>query len=213
MTNSHCTQDDSIGGNNTAHFHQPTPVSSAGNYIGTEVEDPKPLGTCIPEGQIVEAPCRYSDAALVGYDSTNVGWEFGFIARTEFPATGMDTLGSRVIDHSNPRFKITGEQLWPTVGEVLEKIGRTTGWTEGKVSETCKDKVSQGTWILCQDKMDASALGGDSGSPAFGWPSLASNEVVLYGLVWAGDQGYFWFSAMSNMEYDDFLGGGDLITH
>nr|WP_273000261.1 hypothetical protein [Hydrogenibacillus schlegelii] len=88
----------------------------------------------------------------------------------------------------------------PYAGQILDKIGRTTGWTYGKVTGTCVDVNQAGSDItlLGQDIVAAGSGGGDSGSPVFYWHG--GNEVILYGLLWGGSSDLFVFSNMYNIE-------------
>ena len=74
------------------------------------------------------------------------------------------------------------------VGATVNKVGRTTGWTQGKVSNTCVNTGVSGTNIvqLCQTWVTAKKAivgGGDSGSAVWsGTPASAT----LVGLLWGG---------------------------
>lgn len=101
------------------------------------------------------------------------------------------------------------ERAAPLVGEELDKVGRTTGWTFGKVIGTCVNTNVADTDItlLCQSWVESTdgreiVAGGDSGSPVFAW--RPSGEVVLGGILWgSNDPGTaFVFSAMSNVEQE-----------
>lgn len=196
LTNSHCTS--TQGGVESTKHYQPT-TSSSSYFIGTEVADPAYWtgGSC-PSGR----RCRYSDSSRGAY-SSSVAVDYGYIARTTSYGTSS---GSLTIDSSNPRFKINAEKAYPSVGEYLDKIGRTTGWTYGKVTKTCFHVNVSGTDItqLCQEEVGAGSNGGDSGSPVFYW-SGSGSYVTLYGLLWGGGSGSYIFSSMNNIEYE--LGG------
>jgi hypothetical protein len=189
VTNSHCTQEQ--GGVEPTLYFQPTPPSPtnsfANRFIGMEFRDPtygNPGGLC-PTG----FRCRFSDAALVRY-APNVPASLGSIYRT----TGLllSRVGSILIDAANPRWSIVGEAPVALEGTVVNKVGRTTGWTRGQVIATCAD-VSQaedgeptGVGMLCQDIALLNAEGGDSGSPIFQRTSATSGNVVLGGVMWGG---------------------------
>jgi hypothetical protein len=208
VTASHCTITPYI--NSSTPYWQPSgsiPNASDPNFIGTEVHD-VPLfaeGPC-PTG----SRCRWSDAAGVRY-APGVNNAFGRIYRT----TGM---GSVAIDPANPMFTITGEQLFPTRGDEMHKVGRTTGWTRGMVSETCTMvPVNPDIWLLCQNFVSGQpgiADEGDSGSPVFKFdPSGQPQNVHLAGILW-GRQGnnVFIFSSMAFIRLEN-QGLVPWITH
>ena len=58
------------------------------------------------------------------------------------------------------------------VGQMANKVGRATGWTQGQVTRTCVNTGVSGSNIvlLCQDFVENNlqiVAGGDSGSPVF----------------------------------------------
>lgn len=201
VTNSHCTNVQ--GGVEGTVYHQPA-VSGNTNRIGLEVADPLYFtgGPC-PAGR----RCRFSDSSFARVPHTSgpsVNASRGFIART----TG---LGSITIASGTPRFRIVSEATFPLGGELLNKMGRTTGWTQGVVAATCVDTNVSGTNItqLCQDFVNAGSGPGDSGSPVFQITnSPAAGDVRLYGVMWGGNTSgtQFVFSAMSNIQRSGELG-------
>jgi hypothetical protein len=77
---------------------------------------------------------------------------------------------------------------WLLVGTRIDKMGRTTGWTWGEVTETCVDipdwfveYYGPGTSLLCQTEANYNSDPGDSGAPVFTWP-LYGDEVTLRGI-------------------------------
>lgn len=210
VVNSHCTfTRGTVDG--TPYYQQPVAVLDPKQLIGIEVVDPPFLttpATCpyAPFGYV----CRWSDAAIAQYETVRTPVKFASIYRTEFFGTGT-AAGSIVIDGANPNFfTITDEQPYPMFGEVLDKVGRTTGWTRGPVIATCQDVGVSGTNIamLCQDRVAARSGGGDSGSPVFQQAGDSKN-ATLYGILWGGSTGSYVFSAMENIRYEL----GDFRTH
>lgn len=202
MTNSHCT--DRQGGVEETIYYQPTssvdPVS-----IGTEVEDPeyqRNIPGC-PRGR----RCRHSDAARAAYNG-GINFTLGEIARTSGTNDGsLDIVGA---------FTIAGEDLRDhfTIGETVNKIGRTTGWTQGVVTNTCVTTGVQGSNIvqICQTFVEADqqiVAGGDSGSNVF--RDDGGGSVTLYGILWGGNSSgtLFVFSPLANIEMEL----GDQTTH
>lgn len=188
MTNSHCTSVQ--GGVESTPYLQP----AGGASIGTEVYDPTYFtGAPCPAGRV----CRYADSSAAIYNDPSL-CEFGSIART----TG---LGSNTIDNAQPRWKIVSKLAAPTVGMLMAKTGRTTGWSEGSVTATCVDVGVSGTNItlLCQSFVAATVGSGDSGSPVFR-RRLDSSLAQLAGLLWGGNGPgtLFIFSPMENIEFE-----------
>lgn len=195
VTASHCTKKQ--GGVQGTLYYQNL-ASTANSFIGTEVDDPVYFrgGVC-PRG----AKCRFSDAARAAY-AAGVSNTLGGIART----TGIND-GSITISGG---FTITGEGT-AVVGDTAHKVGRTTGWTGGVVTNTCVNTGVQGSNIvqLCQTFVSAGVGGGDSGSDVFALG--AGSNVTLLGILWGGNGAgtQFVYSPMSGVENDL----GPLTTH
>lgn len=196
MTNSHCTS--SIWSTDYSSIYQPANWSSD-YYIGYELNDPYSWDC----GSSTR--CRYSDAAFIYRDYYTPANQ-AYIARTTYWAYGRSGTGSLEIDPNNPRMQITGESAFPAVGDYLDKIGRTTGWTYGNVQQTCSDvAMADGRRVLCTDFVNMGVYYGDSGSPVFIWQG---NTVTLAGILWGMNSQSALISAMWNIEYDL----GDLIV-
>jgi hypothetical protein len=172
VTNSHCSG--TQGGVQSTVMYQNT--NSSSNRIGIETADPTYFtgGSCP-----VLRRCRFSDSAFARYDSSSLR-QFGRIART----TGV---GSLTVSTTAPRFTITGTASSPSVGQTVNKMGRTTGWTRGLVASTCVNVNVSGTNItqLCQATVNAGVAGGDSGSPVF-TASTTGTTATLVGILWGG---------------------------
>jgi len=193
LVNSHCTTDQ-FKEDGTEHYQNS--LSPSSNLSGNEIADP-PSFRCAPGKK-----CRYSDAA---YDQLAVGVDatLGSIARPSGINNGSLTIAGS--------FNITGEAMGnAAVGTLLNKVGRTTGWTQGRVTNSCVDTGVSGTnfLLLCQDFVEAEVGGGDSGSPVFEINS--GDDVTLYGILWGGssDGSYFVYSPIGNVESEL----GDLTT-
>jgi len=197
VTNAHCTRNSGVS-NNTS-VHQPDdPILSEANKIGNEDADPSFFtGLPCPANR----QCRFSDAAYVDYDRSVSG--VSLIARP------VDSLGSLQIDAANPRFSIVGETLQLVEGMIVNKVGRTTGWTFGRLSRVCTQTPAAGTnyAFLCQATVSR-LLGdkpimasGDSGSPTF--ILLAGrNEVSLAGIAWGSTTTSFVFSTIDMVKQE-----------
>jgi hypothetical protein len=177
ITNSHCTSEQ--GSMTSTPYWQPT-SSVDDTVIATEADDPAYFtgGPC-PSGR----RCRYSDAARAAY-SASVESSQGVIART----TGANN-GSITVDGA---FTVTSQNATAThYSGTIHKVGRTTGWTSGTVSNTCATVNVSGTDItlLCQTMVQGPLFGtivgaGDSGSPVF--RIISGNDVELVGILWGG---------------------------
>jgi hypothetical protein len=180
ITNSHCTKKQ--GGVQGTQYFQPT-KSADPTVIATEVEDPAYFrGGACPRGR----KCRFSDSSRARY-SSGVASTRGAIAKTSGPNNGSlqvtDVFTITSQDNTTKKFPI---------GTTVNKIGRTTGWTQGNVTATCVDTNVSGTNItqLCQTfvKDPGKAVvvgGGDSGSNVFRVTS--GNNVQLVGILWGGN--------------------------
>jgi hypothetical protein len=193
FTASHCSN--ASGSNDGASYSQ------GGSGIGTEMWDPPFFDNSQYSGCPLNRHCRWSDATFVAYGA-GVSWQLGAIARTLSHGTGLYQPGSIDIDPNNPRFSLNSVITSPTVGTYLDKVGRTTGWTEGPVSHTCTDYAQTGDHVLlCQDQVDAFADGGDSGSPMFQW-SYTGSSASFAGIVWAKISGGLIFSNTQRLQND-----------
>jgi hypothetical protein len=181
VMNSHCTP--TMGQVDNMTYYQPNCCLSDW-IVGTEAVDPPPFtgGNC-PQGE----RCRLSDSAFVRIN-TGVWFKRGFIART--PA-----LGSKEIVGEYRIVYTPGSAVVP--GLLLNKVGKTTGWTRGVVPSkeeggVCQDLRSQGILLRCQHAVERLSSdnvtlveSGDSGSPVFMIRNRPLQyDVWLYGLQW-----------------------------
>lgn len=202
MTNSHCTLDQAVV--TGIDFWAPLPFGIVVPYafLGVEVEDPPYFNApCIAGWR-----CRWSDAAMVRYAEESRA-AVGTIYRTKSFGTGA-TPGSIEIDESAPAFSVVAERPWSLVGEVVNKMGRSTGWTRGAVTRNCvnvRRSSSPPTALLCQAFVSAGSYFGDSGSPVF-QPIGDSHNVRLHGILWGGPGqppfNFFVYSIMDGIRED-----------
>jgi hypothetical protein len=185
ITASHCTNVQ--GGVEATPYYQPTETAASAK-IATEVSDPaysqsKP--GC-PSG----FRCRFSDASRAAYTAGTTS-TLGRIAKTTGPNNNSITI--------NGSFSINAEGV-ASVGQSVGKVGRTTGWTSGKVTNTCVNLAVSDTKItqLCQNIVKARVGAGDSGAPVF----KGSGNVTLVGLLWGGNNNgtQFIYSPMAGIE-------------
>lgn len=197
LTNSHCTnQRGSASGTSFA-------ISASGGRVGQEQNDPS-YNTCF-----VGYSCRWSDAAFVDYNSGVGG--YNQIARPRnwaAPNSGSSTLK---IDHDSPGMRVDGVDAHPVSGQMIDKVGRTTGWTYGFVNRTCYPTfVSNGSGgrvkvdgkpviMRCQYRASYTSNSGDSGSPVFDWHG---DTVTLWGLNWGGGSNGAVFSPWEGIAKD-----------
>jgi hypothetical protein len=197
VVNSHCTYNQ--GGVDSTSYYQS--FITTGNHIGTEISDPLyTSGGGCSSGKV----CRYSDSAFAALDP-GVTADLGFIQKPDsFNINSLTIAGSFRIVSEGPSL----------VGQTLNKVGRTTGWTQGQVTDTCVDTGVSGTNIvqLCQDFVSAGVGAGDSGSPVFSIIN-AQNDVELRGILW-GSSGstMFVYSPIANIERSDELGPINIIA-
>lgn len=187
ITNSHCTN--TQGGVEGTQYYQP--LSSVDpTVIATEVADPTYFrgGVC-PRGK----KCRYSDSSRELY-SASVASSRGVIAKTTGPNNSSLTVAGE--------FSITSQGN--VTSGVVNKVGRTTGWTQGSITGTCVNTNVSGSNItqLCQTFVSAGVAGGDSGSPVFRITS--GDNVQLAGILWGGSSNgaSFVYSPISQIQQE-----------
>jgi hypothetical protein len=143
-------------------------------------------GPGCPKGRV----CRRSDAARALYINGVTG-AVGVIAKTlglgSLEVSGTFTITSNDANNSTP------------VGSTVNKVGRTTGWTAGTMTNSCVNTGVQGSKIvqLCQNFVTAGVAGGDSGSDVFF--ITGGTNVRLLGVLWGGGGGQFVFSPLQNV--------------
>jgi hypothetical protein len=190
VTNSHCTATRGVV-TGTPYWQPSSGIPDS--FIGNEAHD-VPFFTDAPCPSPANL-CRWSDAAGAMYES-GVPNAFGQIYRP----TG---IGSLTIDTTNPMFEIVEERPRTLVGDSVNKVGRTTGWSSGTVIAACVNVGVAGTSpqqvMLCQDRfnMTPGTQGGDSGSPMF--QRVGVNGARLVGILW----GTTTFSPMENIRFEN----------
>jgi hypothetical protein len=164
-------------------------------FIGTEAADPaffRDANGC-PRGR----RCRYSDSNFSA-GANGVPFTLGGIARTSGPNNGsLEIVGG---------FAISGEAS-AAVGDTANKVGRTTGWTNGTVTRTCVNTgvSASNIVLLCQDFVENTVpivQGGDSGSPVF--TIRPNGSARLLGNLWGGNGSgtLFVYSPIANIEFE-----------
>lgn len=174
FTASHCTP--AFWANTGVGFFQH--IVGGGFFIGNEAVDP-PGWACF--GVWV---CRWSDAALIniaaGVPTANQ------VARTTWFAWHWAPGSINAV--GVPAFNVVNPPLWtPRLKMVVDKVGRTTGWNRGFVTNTCVNMVAPppapaGRLVLCQFLVTNMSRPGDSGAPVF--RQLPLNRAQITGLLW-----------------------------
>ena len=194
ITASHCTKRQ--GGVESTEYWQPS-RSLEPSAVAIEVEDPA-YGylTGCSKGKV----CRYSDASRARYVTGVSG------ARVVAQTSGVNN-GSLVVTGSITVIGKSATTNFET-GTVVNKVGRTTGWTRGTVTNSCATVNVSGSKVqllcqtLVQDAGNAVLVGGgDSGSGV--WTGSASGATAV-GLLWggSGDGRLFVFSPFANVEQE-----------
>ncbi len=211
VTCSHCTSN--FGMSNGDAIKQPN--NNYSNRIGVELNDP-PLfsnGAC-PSGR----KCRYSDAAFIARDAGNdppnplITGDFGYLMLANDPQNDVAE-----------KYRISSRASFSVAGTYVEKVGRTTGRTKGKITSTCAN-LNQfdgngndtGRTMLCQNLVAAASAPGDSGSPVFSLESFpgGSTGVRLHGVAWGSVGQQFIFSPLSQVDSElQAAGAGKLKVY
>ena len=201
ITAGHCTEDDWDGGVDHTKFYQPD-ASEAANLVGKEKIDPAFSSNL--KGCPDEMVCRWSDSAFVRF-TFGADWNAGKIARTR-------SIGGINVNHSSS-FRIVAENPSSTVGQIVYKVGRTTGFTSAKVRNTCVEyRAPENRRLLCQTSLTGSsdpfASDGDSGAPVFRiTDSPNTGDVELMGILYATGESIAYFSPVGQIYLD--LGSTD----
>jgi hypothetical protein len=190
VTASHCS--DRQGEVDGTLYYQPL-NQVPDEFIGTEIADPaffRNSDGC-PRGR----KCRFSDSNFSDADDA-VPFTLGAIARTTGPNNGSLEIAGE--------FAIRGQGA-ATVGQIGNKVGRSTGWTQGIVTRTCVNTgvSASNIVLLCQDFVESTVqivAGGDSGSPVF--RTNSASNVTLLGNLWGGNASgtLFVYSPIANIE-------------
>ena len=153
-------------------LRQPEPFQQSGLRFKTRLLDDH----ACPSGK----QCRYSDSAFVEYTPTVLATQGAVARTTAITTTALNSI--LTIDHGRPRFLVLGAGT-TVANATLNKVGRTTGWSQGQVLATCFDTnvASSTVHLLCQYQLggNAQVQGGDSGSPVFGIVDATKSTVRL----------------------------------
>lgn len=190
VTASHCS--------NSMYGLDGTQYLQGGRFVATETVDPNGY-TC----GILLRTCRGADANFSAA-ANNYPMSVGLILHT----TGLNN-GALTVNQVMPYWTVVQAGPTPALGQRVDKVGMTTGWTSGQVDGTCQDAYPTG-WTVTRCTVSATygAGDGDSGAPVFVilpyyvWQD--GTEVALVG-VHSSTWGDRYFSPLSRIESD--LGG------
>jgi hypothetical protein len=165
ISNSHCSRDqDSNGGDGTVFYNSQITYRGVEGYDRSHYWCPSLFSPL--------RHCRGADAMLFRAETGFPTPAFRKILRyTTLNPGSMISASYQKIDANNPI--IIGTRFEARTGEVVNKAGITTGWTQGVVSATCKDvemwvlPIGGGKVYRCQHEANYGRAGGDSGAPVF----------------------------------------------
>jgi hypothetical protein len=201
-TVSHCT--------NAQYQVDGGPLNSYyGATIGTETYDPSPTSSYCTFGFNC-LPARGSDAALFVLNGVQPSVPGG-IAHLTSRWSSLPPSPDLTVDPDRPWLYVTGTASWVTAGETVEKVGVTTGWTYGTITNSCIDvRMDGGYSVRCANKVSAWVATGDSGGPIFMLDDASDPTDIAVTLVGTefGSSGsttpYHGESAASTMLFSSF---------
>jgi len=173
----------------------------------------KSIGSIIDDGSATHTcshgtNCKWSDAALFTMAS-GVTTRFAAIARGTALAWALTGQYWSPSDVGNPiaydhrsywgsstlgPFEMISQEAFQgeVVGEWVSKVGQTTGWTVGQITNASYDvHTDEGYWILQSVQVHGGAYAGDSGAGVFvdaGTTTSNGNEAAkFYGILFSAD--------------------------
>lgn len=183
ITNSHCTRN--IGGVEGTEIYQAGTIPFGFDFVATELVDP-PWTAAVP-GCPAGRLCRLSDSAFAAFANP----ADGAIGKIALPAAMCgNTPCSLQMNNPSDDLTIIGTGASPLQGDLLGKIGQTTGFTRGAVTLACvmANVAARSLFdptnltLPCQNFVGAALDQGDSGAPVFSL--LQGNRAVLTGIAW-----------------------------
>ncbi len=217
ITNAHCTL--TFAAVDGDSLYAPSYIPFWRQALGHETTDPafSAIPGC-PSGRV----CRMADAAAFRYTNSASG-TLGDLARTLFYT--IHSSGITLVRDSNMVLSGPVRDSLLLSGQWIQKVGRTTGWSHGRIDQTCFTATAfTGKDLLCQyNAWNANAVSpdslfvnaGDSGSPAFitnNHQEYSEGVYWLAGLLWGssysatpGDpygKRTFFFSPISGVKTD-----------
>lgn len=191
LTASHCT-----AGTQGAMLHTPLQQNGADlneeDQIGMETLDLALFDTATNSLCPMGRQCRFSDTAFADYDEDTLG----ITGRITRPTITVCTTSCISVARSTDDIRVVGGISGLVTGDLVDKVGRTSGWTRGAITNTCFDTnvvnvdaqgktVDTGMTMLCQYLVSNTSRGGDSGGPVFQFSPKTGNGVFA-GINWGG---------------------------
>lgn len=194
LTASHCTEGKQ-GEMKGTWFAQRGGRWFWGDKIGMETLDLALFDTNSNSRCPAGRQCRFSDTAFADYDQDTLGIT-GRIMRPSAVCTTAGTSCALTVARSTDDIRMVAGIAGLMAGDLVDKVGRTSGWTRGAITNTCTDIDVVDTdaagnvfdtmiTILCQYIVNTTSLGGDSGSPVFQFSSTTGNGMFA-GILWGG---------------------------
>jgi len=211
LTASHCTEGPQ-GGSGGTRFYQPGGSFFGSDGVANETTDP----VLFDNSQNSECPmgrrCRYSDVAFAEYDQQDLGI-IGRVARPGMTCTMRGTSCDVAMQRATDDIRLRSGIIGLREGDEVDKVGRSTGWTRGRIIATClnhnihdEDGTDTMMTMLCQTFVAATGGPGDSGSPVFTFhPASGTGEFAGILSGGAKDPDMFVFTPIENIERE--LGG------
>lgn len=206
LTASHCTQG-ARGGVRPSEFFQAGGLMNQ-DKIGNEFTDPALFTNATDTNCPVNRLCRYTDVAFGEY---GFSWQF-MVGRVKQPAArcGSGVTCGLGVTRATDDIRMVGGISGLFMGTVVDKIGRTTGWTSGAIIGTCVDStvntrdamgniVDSGMTMLCQNRVDADSEPGDSGSSVFEFNDRTDSGLFA-GVHWGGNGTTFIYSPVEMID-------------
>jgi hypothetical protein len=207
---SHCTEG-TLGDLQNTRFFQPGGNALGLDGVAIERVDLPLFDANADDACPVGRRCRRSDVAFAEYNRD----DFGIIGRVARPRNACTVRGTPCavdVDRPTDDIRLRSGIVGLRVGNVVDKIGRTSGWTRGAITATClnhnihEDGTDTMVTMLCQTLVAATARPGDSGGPVFTFHE-ASGTGEFAGILSGGfrDPDTFVFTPIAAIEQE--LGG------
>lgn len=183
VTAAHCSNPSNPGSGGVNGFmHQALFDLFGANRIGNVHTNPA-WTRSDPECGAIES-CTLADAEFVRYTNASDGVK----RLVKTTVLGQQPYGASTVEASGYLTNIVGSAT-ALMNAVVEKVGRTSGWTSGTVNGTCVYQVIEDALVLCAGRVTGSRVGGgDSGAPVFArLPS--TNEIFVAGVLYGGTAG------------------------
>lgn len=128
--------------------------------------------------------CTRADAMFVLYGNPSDGPTR--VARPVGPPGINNNRGSITVEGWWESINQTEGQL--VVGGVVNKVGRSTGWTRGTIVATCVSPPIEYQYVVvCASQVNDASVGeGDSGAPVFSSANRIGIQHIRQGILYAG---------------------------